>query len=299
MIVLCSITTPYMAYHNPSSHKCYLGFISLRYFFAVGSFVSTTRLFAVTDDIFCLFQYHIENVAHLKQKYGLGKNANEVIIILEAYCTLRDRGPYPTDLCFKVSPGCCPSPRLLNLNGEDLSSLNKKDLDSLEIQIDFSLNQIRSNKFNLYLDNGKFSHGEPKFLNPKCDNHASRGDSSFNEICHSKDADTPIVEIPADFNEDQVSNSIIQIDKPYPIDSEYSRGLPVQRQCANANVMRDDCGTPVPKDDRIEPGPLQKNDGSSPGDLPVESPSRVDSNDKGGELETPYASVCFNKGGKA
>ncbi|XP_074324573.1 uncharacterized protein LOC141661457 isoform X4 [Apium graveolens] len=60
--------------------------------------------------------------------------------------------------------------------------------------------------------------------------------------------------------------------------------------------MRDDCGTPVPKDDRIEPGPLQKNDGSSPGDLPVESPSRVDSNDKGGELETPYASVCFNKG---
>ncbi|KAL8103169.1 hypothetical protein AgCh_027636 [Apium graveolens] len=46
---------------------------------------------------------HIENVAHLKQKYGLGKNANEVIIILEAYCTLRDRGPYPADLCFKES----------------------------------------------------------------------------------------------------------------------------------------------------------------------------------------------------
>lgn len=33
---------------------------------------------------------------------------------------------------------------------------------------------------------------------------------------------------------------------------------------------------------------------SDPGDLPVESLSRVDSNDKGGELETPYASVCFN-----
>ncbi|KAL8104122.1 hypothetical protein AgCh_028378 [Apium graveolens] len=127
----------------------------------------------------------------------------------------------------------------------------------------------------------------------KCENHASRGDSSFHEIYHSKDADTPIVEIPADFNEDQVSNSIIQIDKPYPIDSEYSRGLPVQRQCANANVMRDDCGTPVPKDDRMEPGPLQINDGSSPGDLPVESPSRVDSNDKGGELETPYASNTY------
>ncbi|KAL8125309.1 hypothetical protein AgCh_012845 [Apium graveolens] len=46
---------------------------------------------------------HIENVAHFKQKYGLGKNANEVIIILEAYCTLRDRGPYPADLRFKES----------------------------------------------------------------------------------------------------------------------------------------------------------------------------------------------------
>lgn len=33
---------------------------------------------------------------------------------------------------------------------------------------------------------------------------------------------------------------------------------------------------------------------SDPGDLPVESLSRVDSNDKGGELETPSASVCFH-----
>ncbi|KAL8158270.1 stem-specific protein TSJT1-like [Apium graveolens] len=55
------------------------------------------RLFAVTDDLFCVFQGHIENVAHLKQQYGLGKNANEVIIVLEAYRTLRDRGPYPAD----------------------------------------------------------------------------------------------------------------------------------------------------------------------------------------------------------
>ncbi|OIW06641.1 hypothetical protein TanjilG_04035 [Lupinus angustifolius] len=53
------------------------------------------RLFAVVDDIFCLFQGHIENVATLKQQYGLNKTANEVIIIIEAYRTLRDRGPYP------------------------------------------------------------------------------------------------------------------------------------------------------------------------------------------------------------
>ncbi|GFZ14182.1 aluminum induced protein with YGL and LRDR motifs [Actinidia rufa] len=55
------------------------------------------RLFAVVDDIFCLFQGHIENVAHLKQQYGLNKTANEVIIVMEAYRTLRDRGPYPAD----------------------------------------------------------------------------------------------------------------------------------------------------------------------------------------------------------
>ncbi|GAA0147808.1 hypothetical protein LIER_07419 [Lithospermum erythrorhizon] len=53
------------------------------------------RLFAAVDDIFCLFEGHIENIPHLKQQYGLSKTANEVIIIIEAYRTLRDRGPYP------------------------------------------------------------------------------------------------------------------------------------------------------------------------------------------------------------
>ncbi|CAA2985900.1 stem-specific TSJT1-like [Olea europaea subsp. europaea] len=59
--------------------------------------LSFSRLFAVVDDIFCLFEGHIENVAHLKQQYGLNKTANEVIIVIEAYRTLRDRGPYPAD----------------------------------------------------------------------------------------------------------------------------------------------------------------------------------------------------------
>lgn len=47
------------------------------------------------DDIFCLFQGHIENITLLKQQYGLGKTANEAIIVIEAYRTLRDRGPFP------------------------------------------------------------------------------------------------------------------------------------------------------------------------------------------------------------
>ncbi|KAE8733176.1 DNA repair family protein [Hibiscus syriacus] len=55
------------------------------------------RIFAVVDDIFCLFQGHIENVAILKQQYGLNKTANEGIIVIEACRTLQDRGPYPPD----------------------------------------------------------------------------------------------------------------------------------------------------------------------------------------------------------
>ena len=56
-----------------------------------------TRLFAVVDYIFSLFQGHVENVAPLKQQYGLSKTANEVIFVIEAYRTLRDRGTYPAD----------------------------------------------------------------------------------------------------------------------------------------------------------------------------------------------------------
>lgn len=55
------------------------------------------RLFAVVDNMFCLFQGHIENLAPLKQQYGLNKTGNEVNIIIEAYRSLRDRGPYPID----------------------------------------------------------------------------------------------------------------------------------------------------------------------------------------------------------
>ncbi|XP_060206472.1 uncharacterized protein LOC132634200 [Lycium barbarum] len=66
-----------------------------------GGLLWTLRLFAVVNDIFCMFQGHIENVAHLKQQSGLNKTANEVIIVIEAYRILRDRGPYPPDQVVK------------------------------------------------------------------------------------------------------------------------------------------------------------------------------------------------------
>ena len=33
----------------------------------------------------------------LRQEYGLAKNITEVMVIIEAYRTLRDRGPFPAD----------------------------------------------------------------------------------------------------------------------------------------------------------------------------------------------------------
>jgi len=53
--------------------------------------------FGVVDYIFCIFEGILDNVAVLRQRYGLNKSANEVAIVIEAYRTLRDRGPYPAD----------------------------------------------------------------------------------------------------------------------------------------------------------------------------------------------------------
>jgi len=55
------------------------------------------RSLGVVDDIFCIFEGILDNVAVLRQQYGLNKSANEVAIVIEAYRTLRDRGPYPAD----------------------------------------------------------------------------------------------------------------------------------------------------------------------------------------------------------
>ncbi|GAB2294892.1 hypothetical protein Dimus_029084 [Dionaea muscipula] len=53
------------------------------------------RSFAVKDEIFCLFEGVLVNLGSLLQQYGLAKSTNEVLLVLEAYKTLRDRAPYP------------------------------------------------------------------------------------------------------------------------------------------------------------------------------------------------------------
>ncbi|XP_076955890.1 stem-specific protein TSJT1-like [Bidens hawaiensis] len=57
--------------------------------------ITQPRSFAVKDEIFCLFEGALDNLGSLKQQYGLSKSANEVLLVIEAYKTLRDRAPYP------------------------------------------------------------------------------------------------------------------------------------------------------------------------------------------------------------
>ncbi|WP_159129068.1 hypothetical protein, partial [Klebsiella pneumoniae] len=42
------------------------------------------RLFAVKDEVFCLFAGSLTNLGSLRQQYGLGKPANEVVLVIEA-----------------------------------------------------------------------------------------------------------------------------------------------------------------------------------------------------------------------
>lgn len=53
------------------------------------------RSFAVKDDCFCLFEGTLDNLPSLRQQYGLSKCVNEVLLVIEAYKTFRDRAPYP------------------------------------------------------------------------------------------------------------------------------------------------------------------------------------------------------------
>ncbi|XP_059659218.1 stem-specific protein TSJT1-like isoform X2 [Cornus florida] len=59
------------------------------------SLSSHHRLFCGMDDIYCIFLGDLNNLSALNKQYGLSKSANEAMFVIEAYRTLRDRGPYP------------------------------------------------------------------------------------------------------------------------------------------------------------------------------------------------------------
>ncbi|KEH38768.1 stem-specific TSJT1-like protein [Medicago truncatula] len=64
-----------------------------------------TWLFCGLDDIYCLFLGSLNNLSLLNKQYGLSKGTDEAMFLIEAYRTLRDRGPYPPDQVVKELDG--------------------------------------------------------------------------------------------------------------------------------------------------------------------------------------------------
>lgn len=62
-------------------------------------------LFCGYDDIYCLFMGSLSNLSAQIKQYGLSRNTNEAMLVIEAYRTLRDRGPYPADQVIKDLDG--------------------------------------------------------------------------------------------------------------------------------------------------------------------------------------------------
>ncbi|KAJ4975255.1 hypothetical protein NE237_000361 [Protea cynaroides] len=63
------------------------------------------RLFCGYDEIYCVFLGSLNNLCNLIRQYGLSKNTDEAMLVIEAYRTLRDRGPYPADQVIKELDG--------------------------------------------------------------------------------------------------------------------------------------------------------------------------------------------------
>ncbi|KAG0468502.1 hypothetical protein HPP92_017830 [Vanilla planifolia] len=74
-------------------------FCHLAYSYA-GASPFRPRLFAAKDEIYCMFVGILDNLGSLIQHYGLSKNSNEVLLLIEAYKALRDRAPYRPSFMF-------------------------------------------------------------------------------------------------------------------------------------------------------------------------------------------------------
>ncbi|KAL3519726.1 hypothetical protein ACH5RR_017875 [Cinchona calisaya] len=63
------------------------------------------RMFCGVNDIYCIFLGSLSNLNTLNKQYGLSKGVNEAMFVIEAYRTLRDRGPYPAHQVLKDLDG--------------------------------------------------------------------------------------------------------------------------------------------------------------------------------------------------
>ncbi|XP_074272203.1 stem-specific protein TSJT1-like [Silene latifolia] len=71
-----------------------------------GPLLRHQRTFCGIDNMYCIFLGNLSNLNTLIKQYGLGKSTNDAMFVIEAYRTLRDRGPYPVDQVLKDLEGC-------------------------------------------------------------------------------------------------------------------------------------------------------------------------------------------------
>ncbi|KAK4493163.1 hypothetical protein RD792_017988 [Penstemon davidsonii] len=70
-----------------------------------GSITPHQRMFCGVNDVHCIFLGRLNNLCTLNKQYGLSKGANEAMFVIEAYRTLRDRGPIPAHQVLKDLEG--------------------------------------------------------------------------------------------------------------------------------------------------------------------------------------------------
>ncbi|XP_030528965.1 stem-specific protein TSJT1-like [Rhodamnia argentea] len=103
------ILEEFMASHQPSSSNAFsVSFedgAALTYAHPPRSYSVHQRLFCGLDNIYCIFGGSLNNLCSLIKQYGLSKGTDEAMFVIEAYRTLRDRGPYPADQVLKDLDG--------------------------------------------------------------------------------------------------------------------------------------------------------------------------------------------------
>ncbi|CAN0852982.1 Stem-specific protein TSJT1 [Linum grandiflorum] len=69
------------------------------------SLTAPQRLFCGVNDVYCISNGNLNNLCSLNRQYGLAKGTNEAMFVIQAYLTLRDRGPYPAHKVLKDMEG--------------------------------------------------------------------------------------------------------------------------------------------------------------------------------------------------
>ncbi|PSR98574.1 Stem-specific protein [Actinidia chinensis var. chinensis] len=105
------ILKDFLSFHNHNHNSFSIGFANNALLaFAPSdrsshSIHQSRRLFCGADGIYCMFLGSLSNLCALNKQYGLSKGPNEAMFVIEAYRTLRDRGPYPAHQVLKELEG--------------------------------------------------------------------------------------------------------------------------------------------------------------------------------------------------